>query len=67
MRVQCRRGAGQRLQLLDQDGVLFECTLAQADETVAADLPVAASRFVRAELRGEDEAMRAMSNPVYVE
>ncbi len=67
VRVHCRRGAGHRLQLLDQQAVLFERVLSQADETVSADLAVAASLFVRAELRAlSNEEVTALSNPVYL-
>jgi len=67
LRVHCRRGAGYRLQLLDQNGVLFEQVLHQPDEVVTAYLDVAASLFVRAELRAGDEAMKALTNPVYLD
>ncbi len=66
VQVRCRRGAGCRLQLLDQSNVLFEHTFSAADETVTADLAVADSVFVRAELRDADEAVTALSNPIYL-
>lgn len=65
--VRVQRGAGGRLQLLDQSGVLFEQTMRGDDEHVAAHVAVAGSLFVRAELRGDDGAMLALSNPIYLE
>jgi hypothetical protein len=67
LRVQCRRGAGYQLQLLDQERVLLQRNIADADVTVTIDLPVGTSRYVRAELRSADEALKAMTNPVYLE
>ncbi len=67
VRLHWRGGAGYRLQLLDQRGVLLEHIIAESDGTVVADLPVAASLFVRAELRGADGAMKALTNPVYLD
>jgi hypothetical protein len=67
IRLHCRRSAGHRLQILDQQGVLFERTLAGPDETVVAEVPVARSLFVRAELRGVDDTMKALTNPVYLD
>jgi hypothetical protein len=65
--VRCQRGAGHRLLLIDQNGVLFEHTLSEEDDTVTADVPVTDSLFVRAELRHVDDIVTALSNPVYVE
>ena len=64
--VHCQHGASCRLQLLDQAGVLLERTIASSDETVVAELPVARSQYVRAELRDRAGTMKALTNPVYL-
>ncbi len=67
-RLRCqwrRRGAGNRLQLLDQGRVLFEQMISKEDELVSASIEVRDSLFVRAELRSEGETMRALTNPIY--
>lgn len=66
VRVRCKRGAGNRLLLLDQRGKLFERQIQAEDETVETTLPVSGSLFVRAELRDADDPMRALTNPVYL-
>lgn len=67
VRVHCYRGAGYRLQLLDQEGVLLERTLAERDELVMGELAVERSLYVRAELRDKRGNMKALSNPVYLD
>ena len=66
IRLRCLRGAGYQLQLLDQEGVLLEQTIAEPDETVLAALPVGHSLYVRAELRAVGGVMKALTNPVYL-
>jgi hypothetical protein len=63
--VQCRRCAGGHLRLLDQNGVLFSARIREGGQSVQALLGVAASLYVRAELRDADSSMLAMTNPVY--
>ena len=66
LRLRCRGGAGCRLDLLDQTGIVWDQTIEQDDQTILVDLPVAASIFVRAELRDGDEAVVALTNPIYL-
>lgn len=66
MQIQCHGGAGHVLQLLDQSRVLFERTLSDHDEHMTARLCVDNSFFVRAELRGTDGSMKALTNPIYL-
>jgi hypothetical protein len=67
IRIAWRGGAGTVLRVLDQGETVLERMLGDSDGTITAYLPVAASRYVRAELRGEGGAMRALTNPVYLE
>ena len=66
VRAHCQRGAGHQLRLLDQQGVLFEQAISEADAVVATELPVTHSLYVRAELRTADEGMKTLTNPVYL-
>jgi hypothetical protein len=65
--LRCVRAAGHRLQLLDQEGVLLERTVAELEATIAAELSVERSLYVRAELRDTRGAMKALTNPVYLD
>jgi PHP domain len=65
VRLRCRGGAGAELRLLDQRGILFSEQFREEDETVHPRLNVAASLYVRAELRDAESSMLAMTNPVY--
>jgi hypothetical protein len=67
IRLRCLRGVGHRLQILDQQGTLLERVIAEPDQTVALELPVARSLFVRAELRDATGTMKALTNPVYLD
>ena len=67
VRLRCQRGAGDRLRLLDQRGVLLERAIAEPDETVSVQLDVGRSLFVRAELRAADGTMKALTNPIYLD
>jgi hypothetical protein len=67
LQVHAARGAGHRLRLLDQEGALLGRTIAEADETVDAELPVARSLYVRAELRDARGNMKALTNPIYLD
>ena len=62
-----RRGAGTLLRVLDQRDTLLQQMVGSADGTIETDLRVAESLYVRAELRAEGGAMRAMTNPIYLE
>lgn len=66
IRIRCLRGAGSNLKILDQQKVLFERRISQDDAWVCADLPTVDSLYMRAELRAEEEQLRAMTNPVYL-
>jgi hypothetical protein len=65
--VTWRGGAGLELSVRDQCDTLLKQVLGDADGTITADLPVAASRYLRAELRDQGGAMRALTNPIYLE
>jgi len=65
--LRCDRGVGYRLQLLDQEGMLLERTIAQRDELVTGELEVGRSLYVRAELRDRRDNLKALSNPVYID
>jgi hypothetical protein len=65
LRVTCRRAAGYRLLLLDQEKTMLEQVVDES-ETVTVDLPIPGSLYVRAELRAEDDEVKALSNPVYL-
>jgi hypothetical protein len=65
--VHCRRAAGLRLQILDQQDVLFHRVIASDDETIATEIDAADCLYVRAELRNDQEDLRALTNPVYFE
>ena len=65
VRVGCLRGAGCQLILIDRNGTVLERSIETDDQTVEVEIQAAESGFIRAELRGEDEVMRAMTNPVY--
>ncbi len=67
IRLRCLRGANCRLALLDQRGALLERPITGPDETVSAALEVGESLFVRAELRSANGAMRALTNPIYLD
>lgn len=67
LKVRCRNGAGYRLSLLDQNGVLAEHTLTGADETVVEEASVDASMYVRAQVRNEYDELKALTNPIYLE
>lgn len=66
VQIQCQRGAGHVLYLLDQSRVLFERTLSDQDERMTAHVSVDNSLYVRAELRGLDGSMKALTNPIYI-
>lgn len=67
IRLHCQRGAGSRLQLLDQRGVVFEQDMLEEDVIIEHLLPTAGSLYVRAELRSREERMRALTNPIYLQ
>jgi len=66
VRVNCQRGTGCRLFLLDQRGLLYKQEIYQDDENIEWSLPANTRRYVRAELRTEDGRMRALTNPIYL-
>ncbi len=65
IQVHCQRGAGNQLQILDRSDVIFEKKIGQADETDTVELDVTQSMSIRAELRSDDELLKAMTNPIY--
>lgn len=67
VRVHCLRGQGYHIHLLDQTGVLHSQVISEQDEWITAELAVADSLFVRAELRTTDDEMKALTNPIYLE
>lgn len=67
VQVRCLRGAGCSLRILDQQKVLFEKQIADNDELLSADLPTEDSLYVRAELRLDQDQLRAMTNPLYLQ
>jgi hypothetical protein len=67
LRLTWRRGAGTALRVLDQTGVLLEQMVGSSEGTMSADVNLAGSRYARAELRDASGAMRALTNPIYLE
>ncbi len=65
-RVSCLRSAATRLILLDQRGPRWERELPDAEAQVSVRLAAGNSRYVRAELRGSDGSLRALTNPLYL-
>ena len=69
LQVTCERGTGCVLRLLDDQGILAERAIASDWERLEFNLPVFASRYVRAELRKAEPApagwLRALTNPIY--
>ncbi|HZQ09115.1 MAG TPA: CehA/McbA family metallohydrolase [Anaerolineae bacterium] len=63
--VHCLNGAGNTLTLLDQKGIVFSQRIQAAEETVRARVPVKDSLYIRAELRGDDDIVHALTNPIY--
>jgi hypothetical protein len=66
VQVRCLRGTGGSLRILDQRGVVLEQTITREDELISAELPVAGSLYLRAELRQGEDLLCAMTNPVYL-
>ena len=67
VRVHCRCGTGNRLRLLDQHGVLLEQIISEPEAIVTAQLSISRSLYLRAELRNADGAMKALTNPIYLD
>ena len=66
VQVHCLRGVGGCLRILDQRGALLEQQITQEDELISANLNVAGSLYLRAELRQGEDLLCAMTNPVYL-
>lgn len=66
-RVECSRGIGSFLWLLDQTGKRLEREITSEMEIVDVELQVTESLYIRAELRTGEEWMRAMTNPIYLD
>jgi hypothetical protein len=64
--VLCRRGAGNVLTLHDENGNFFRQEILTPEQCVTVRVRAAAHRFVRAELRGHDNVMKALTNPIYL-
>jgi len=65
-RINCWRGAGLELSLLDQRGILFKQPITTPQELVRTELNVKESMFVRAELRDSADNLKALTNPIYL-
>lgn len=66
VQVRCRGGAGNTLNLLDQNGLVIQQEISQLDQTVTLPIRTAESIYLRAELRNEQGEMKALTNPVYL-
>jgi hypothetical protein len=67
IQLHCLRGVGGNMRIMDQQGVRLEWTLTQNDETVLADMDVENCLYLRAELRFDEEQIKAMTNPIYLQ
>lgn len=67
VRIHCRGGKECKVQIRDQQKLLYEYIVAGPDQTDTIELSVANSLFVRVELRTAEQDMKAMTNPVYLE
>lgn len=67
VRLSWTRAAGTVLRVLDRTSVLLKMMTDGPEGTIDTDLSVAGSLYVRAELRGADGAMRALTNPIYLD
>jgi len=67
VQVHCLRGARCSLRILDQRDVLLERKVIEDDELISVELSVMDSLYVRVELRAEEQQLKAMTNPVYLQ
>lgn len=67
VQIDCQRGTGLLLQLLDQRAMLFQQRITGSAETVTVALAVDSSMFVRAELRDDAGNVRALTNPIFLD
>lgn len=65
--LECLRGTGHVLKLLDQRGGVYEQSITQSQQTIQTTLAVRDSLFIRAELRDGEDNVRAITNPIYLE
>jgi hypothetical protein len=66
LQILCLYGEGCSLRILDQQKVRFEKQIAASDELISIELPAGDSLFIRAELRTDEDQLRAMTNPIYL-